>query len=246
MEFKTKTCLARDMIAGRAAGGAPFGWVAGDEVCGRSSKLRAECEDAGKGYVFAIPVSFQAKLPFGRKLPVASLVRLIPAAARETRSCGPGCKGHRDCRWAWAATCSPRHWVLLRHSTSDPSELSFFYCHHARGQRHPPVRLSLVPLAAPASGPRPMAPLPGPASGFPGMNHDQVTTGTVVPGDLGMPPGLRRMAPPFGSRPGALAPLQRPKSMPGLRRPVRIRRPVTATAAQSRWPKDPSGEAARQ
>jgi SRSO17 transposase len=171
VEFETKTGLARDMIAGHASGGTPFGWVAGDEVYGRSSKLRAECEDAGKGYVFAVPVSFQAKLRSGRKLPVASLVRLIPAAAWETRSCGPGCKGHRDYQWAWAGTRSPRHWVLLRRSTCDPSELSFFYCHAPAGR---PVSL---PALISVTGRRwPVEECHQQAKGQAGLDQHQVRT----------------------------------------------------------------------
>jgi SRSO17 transposase len=128
VQFQTKTQLARDKVAGHAAAGTPFGWVAGDEVYGRASKLRRACEDAGKGYVFAVPVNFKVALPSGRRVTVASLPGLIPATAWETRSCGPGCKGHRDYDWAWAATASPRHWLLLRRSRCDPSELAFFYC----------------------------------------------------------------------------------------------------------------------
>ena len=105
----------------RAAGaGVPFAWAAADEVYGRSSKLREACEKAGKGYVLAVPVNFTVTLPSGRKATVAAVARLIPATAWETRSCGPGCKGHRDYAWAWAATASPRHWVLIRRSLSDP------------------------------------------------------------------------------------------------------------------------------
>jgi SRSO17 transposase len=109
--FQTKTELARDMIGGHPAAGVPFAWVAGDEVYGRASKLRGACQQAGKGYVLAVLSSFQARLPSGRKIPVAALARLIPAAAWETRSCGPGCKGHRDYGWAWAGTWSPWHWA---------------------------------------------------------------------------------------------------------------------------------------
>src|ERR1022692_2536859 len=57
--FATKTVQGTEMITAAVAGGVPFGWVAGDEVYGRSSKLRAACEDAGKGYVFAVPVNHQ-------------------------------------------------------------------------------------------------------------------------------------------------------------------------------------------
>jgi SRSO17 transposase len=139
--FQTKTELATGMIAAAVRAGVPFGWAAGDEVYGRSSKLRAACQDAGKGYVFAVPVNFKVQLPSGRRVTVAFLARLIPATAWETRSCGNGSKGHRDYAWAWAATCSPRHWVLIRRSITDPSELAFFYCHAPQGR---PVSLSML------------------------------------------------------------------------------------------------------
>jgi SRSO17 transposase len=134
MGFQTKTELATDMVTKAVKAAVPFGWATGDEVYGRSSKLRAACEDAGKGDVFAVPVNFTIRLPSGRKIPVAALARLIPAAAWETRSCGPGCKGPRPYDWAWAATWSPRHWALLRRSRSDPSDLAFFYCHAPAGR----------------------------------------------------------------------------------------------------------------
>ncbi len=65
MEFPTKTELARDMVAGAVSAAVPFGWAAGDEVYGRSSKLRQALRGAGKGYVFAVPVNFKAALPSG-------------------------------------------------------------------------------------------------------------------------------------------------------------------------------------
>jgi SRSO17 transposase len=133
-EFTTKPALGTAMLTGAAAGGVPFAWAAADEVYGRSSKLRQACEQDKKGYVFAVPVNFAVTLPSGRKTTVAAVARLIPPAAWETRSCGRGCKGHRDYEWAWAATVSPRHWVLIRRSLTDPSDLAFFYCHAPRGR----------------------------------------------------------------------------------------------------------------
>jgi hypothetical protein len=84
--------------------------------------------------VLAVPVNFAVTLPSGRKAVVAAVARLIPAAARETRSCGDGCKGRRDCAWGWASTASPRHWVLIRRSLGDPSDLAFFYTHVPEGR----------------------------------------------------------------------------------------------------------------
>ena len=66
---------------------------------------------------------------------------MVPARCWETRSCGAGCKGHRDYGWAWAATASPRHHVLIRRSLSDPSDLAFFYCHAPAGR---PVSLPVL------------------------------------------------------------------------------------------------------
>jgi SRSO17 transposase len=134
VEFATKTEQGTEMVTAAIGGGVPFAFLAGDEVYGRSSKLRAACEKNGKGYVLAVPVNFTVTLPSGRRVTVASLARMVPARCWETRSCGSGCKGHRDYGWAWAATCAPRHHVLIRRSLSDPSELAYFYCHTPAGR----------------------------------------------------------------------------------------------------------------
>src|SRR6266516_3218805 len=143
--FATKTEQGTQMVTGAIGAGVPFAFLAGDEVYGRRSKLRAACERHGKGYVLAVPVNFTITLPSRRRVPVASLARLVPACCWETRSCGPGCKGHREYHWAWAATASPRHHVLIRRSISDPSDLAFFYCHAPAGR---PVSLpALIAVA---------------------------------------------------------------------------------------------------
>ena len=143
MKFATKTELGTDMITEAVAAGVLFGWAAGDEVYGRSSKLRAACEDAGKGYVFTVPVSFTVTTPAGRKAAVAALARLVPTAAWETRSCGRGCKGHRDYEWAMVATSSLRHWLLIRRNICDPDDLAFFYC-HASGPVSLPILIKVA------------------------------------------------------------------------------------------------------
>ncbi len=130
--FAAKTGQGTAMVTGAIGGGAQFSWLAGDEVYGRSSRLRAACEDAGKGYVLAVPVNHQVRTPAGRKATAAALARLVPARCWETRSCGWGCKGHRDYEWALAATSSPRHWLLIRRKISDPADLAFFYCYAPR------------------------------------------------------------------------------------------------------------------
>jgi hypothetical protein len=99
------------------------------------------------------------------------VARLIPQTAWETRSCGRGCKGHRDYEWAWAATASPRHWVLIRRSLSDPHDLPFFYCHAAAGQ---PVSL---PVLIKVAGKRwPAEECHQQAKGQAGLDQHQVRT----------------------------------------------------------------------
>jgi SRSO17 transposase len=132
--FAAKPALAAAMVTAAARARVLFSWVAGDEVYGRSGRLRQACEKARKGYVLAVPVNFAVTLRSGRKTTVAAVARLVPAAAWETRSCGPGCKGRRDYAWAWAATAAPRHWVLIRRSLADPADLAFYYCHVPPGR----------------------------------------------------------------------------------------------------------------
>ncbi len=140
--FATKTELGTEMIGDAIGAGVPFGFVAGDEVYGRSSKLRAACEKDGKGYVLAVPCDFRVRLHLRLgKIRADQAVRLVPAGAWEMRSCGSGCKGHRDYHWAWVATASPRHWLLIRRSIAHPGDLAFFYCHGPAGR---PVSLPVL------------------------------------------------------------------------------------------------------
>ena len=47
--FTTKPALGTAMITGAAGAGVPFAWVAGDEVYGRSSKLRRSVREGPEG-----------------------------------------------------------------------------------------------------------------------------------------------------------------------------------------------------
>ena len=142
VEFATKTELGTQMITGAIGRGVRFGWAAANEVYGRSAKLQQACEDAGKGYVLAVPRDFRVRLhPQRGKMRPDVACRGVPAANWETRSCGRGCKGRRDYAWAWLGTASPRHWLLLRRSCCDPSELAYFWCHVPAGG---PVSLPLL------------------------------------------------------------------------------------------------------
>ena len=218
--FTTKPVLGVQMVTGAAASGVPFAWVAADEVHGRSSKSRQSCEQAGKGYVPAVPVSFAVTLPSGRKTAVSALARLIPAAAWETRSCGRGCKGHRDYAWAWAGTASPRHWVLIRRSLADPADLAFFYCHVPEGR---PASLPALIAVAGKRWPAGRVPPAGKRPGRPGP----------APG-----PHLALLLPAHRAvhvRPGAAGRRRRPaRPAPARRRLARRRRRAARSLARHR------------
>jgi len=135
VEFKTKPALAIEMLTALAGQGISPPWAAADEVYGRDKKLRAFLERRGTGYVLGVPCSFRITLPCGRKLRADAAAAMAPASAWMTASCGKGSKGDRDYAWAWLATASSRHTLLVRRNLHDPSaDLAFFYCYVPEGR----------------------------------------------------------------------------------------------------------------
>ena len=118
--FATKTEQGTDMVTGAITGGVQFAWLAGDEVYGRSSKLRAACEKAGKGYVLAVPVNFKAVTAAGRKDAGG------PGRARPGRGAGRPAPAGGAARATvttsgrWWRPASPRHWLLIRRKPHRP------------------------------------------------------------------------------------------------------------------------------
>ncbi len=97
-------------------------------IAGRS-KLRTFLEDQGTGYVLKVPCSFRVTLAAGQKVRADHAARLVPAAAWQTASAGHGSKGERDYGWAWLATASARHHLLIRRNLRDHADLAYFLCH---------------------------------------------------------------------------------------------------------------------
>ncbi len=128
MRFATRPQLAIEMLAVLAGQGISPPWAAADEVYGQDAKLRAYLERGGTGYVLGVPRSFRIMASPGRKIRADTVARLAPASAWMTASCGKGSKGDRDYAWAWLATASTRHTLLVRRHLRDPSaDLAFFY-----------------------------------------------------------------------------------------------------------------------
>ena len=130
LEFRTKGQLAIDICADCYADGLKFDFACGDEVYGSCTQLREFFEDHGQAYVLRVASSFMLTLAPGTKLTCAEAVkRLVKDKRRwEVRSAGKGSKGERWYAWAWIATASPRHHLLVRRHLKT-GELAFHYCY---------------------------------------------------------------------------------------------------------------------
>ena len=120
-------------------------WATGDEVYGRDGALRRFCEDNDTGYVWEVACSFRVQLTSGRSIRADQAVRLLQPDAWNHRSAGPGTKGERRYAWAWLATTSPRHHLLIRRSLTDLTELAYFYTWVPEGR--PVILPTLVKVA---------------------------------------------------------------------------------------------------
>jgi SRSO17 transposase len=122
----TKGDLATVMFGRAVTAGMPFGYVAGDEVYGRSATLRAAIEDTGEhGYVLEVGCDFRISRAPGDKLRADVLPVEVPSWGWEHRSQGHGSKGLRYHAWAWIALASsdcPPGWrrsLLIRRAPDD-------------------------------------------------------------------------------------------------------------------------------
>ena len=140
--FRTKGQLAIGILSDAFADGAAFDFVCGDEVYGNCAELRKFCQEHAQGYVLRVPSSFRLTLARGITVTCAQAVRrLLKDAFRwEVRSAGPGSKGQRWYAWAWLATTSPRHYLLIRRHLAT-GELAFHHCHVPEGQPVSKARL---------------------------------------------------------------------------------------------------------
>ena len=127
-QFTTKPGLGCDLLLDALDSGVRVGWCTADAVYGRDRVLRETCEARGIGYSLGVPCSFRIRLPSGGRVRADATLKILPARAWQVASCGPGSKGDRRYAFAWLATASPRHFLLIRRSLSKPSELAYFYC----------------------------------------------------------------------------------------------------------------------
>jgi SRSO17 transposase len=124
--FATKGQIARDQARRVLDAGLAPAWATGDEVYGRSSELLEVFEARGIGYVFAVGCDFQLTTSGQVRMRADQALGLVEARGWNRRSCGNGAKGRRLYDWAWIATASERHHLLVRRKISDPSEPAYY------------------------------------------------------------------------------------------------------------------------
>ncbi len=142
LAFRTKGQLAIDVCATAYADGLRFDFACGDEVYGSCTQLREFFEARGQAYVLRVPSNFTLTLAAGTRLTCADAVQALLKHPRrwEVRSAGGGSKGERWYAWAWLATASARHHLLIRRHLKT-GELAFHYCFVPEGQLLTKARL---------------------------------------------------------------------------------------------------------
>ena len=135
LEFRTKGQLAIDICTEAYADGVVFDFACGDEVYGNCTQLREFFEQRGQAYVLRVASTFMLPLAAGTRMACAQAVKQLGRDTRrwEVRSAGAGSKGARWYAWAWIATASPRHHLLVRRHLRS-GELAFHYCYVPEGQ----------------------------------------------------------------------------------------------------------------
>jgi SRSO17 transposase len=140
LAFRTKGQLAIDILVDTFADGVRLDFVCGDEVYGACTELREYLEDHDQAYVLRVPSSFHLAFTSGVMLTCKQAAARLPSRRGwEIRSAGTGSKGHRWYAWAWLATASAQHHLLIRRRLIT-GELAFHYCYLPDGQPTAPLR----------------------------------------------------------------------------------------------------------
>jgi SRSO17 transposase len=139
--FRTKTAIALEQATRALDSGIPVGWMAADEVYGRSSAFRSYFEGQRIPYTVAVGVDFQVTTLLGDACRADALAGRVTGRGWNRRSCGRGAKGPRVYDWAMIATGSSNHVLVIRRSISKPTDLAYFYAFVPDGQ---PLTLSRI------------------------------------------------------------------------------------------------------
>ena len=136
--FATKPELARRMLARARDAGVPAAWVTGDSIYGGDRRLRVWLEQQKQPFVLAVAKDepLWAVLDGRWGQPRADAIAAhVPAQAWRRLSAGDGAKGPRVDDWARVPLARLQlsaeewrweHWLLVRRSLSDPTELAYY------------------------------------------------------------------------------------------------------------------------
>lgn len=146
VKFRTKPQLAIDITADMITDHTMPPWCAGDEVYGRSGELREHLQDHQVGYVLRVGCDFWVDLAAdGTRLRTDAVVNKYFKATGRWQVCAvAGSKGERAYAWAWMATRSPHHYLLVRKHLIT-AELAYHYCYVPPGR--PVTLMTLVRVA---------------------------------------------------------------------------------------------------
>jgi len=135
--FQTKPELGRQMLQRAFHSGVRCGWVAGDEVYGRDSKLRRWLEARRQPYVLAVAADQRLWRQDMRQHRVDEIARQLPKRAWKRLSAGQGVKGERLYNWAlmpWAEGEGWEHALLVRRSLEAEPEYAFYFTYAGKKQ----------------------------------------------------------------------------------------------------------------
>jgi hypothetical protein len=138
LAFRTKGQLAIDVCTAAADDGIRPDFYCGGEVYGNCTELREHFEADEQAYVLRVAKNVRITLPNGAVTSCEDAVETLLQGQKrkrrwEIRSAGKGSKGDRWYAWAWIATTSPRHHLLIRKHLRT-GELAFHYGFVPEGQ----------------------------------------------------------------------------------------------------------------
>jgi SRSO17 transposase len=130
VRFATKPMLGKQMLERAFDAGVPCGWVAGDEVYGRDSKLRRWLEERHQPFVLAVAADQRLWQQDMRQHRVDEIANQLPKRVWKRLSAGQGAKGERLYDWAlvrWAEQEGWQHTLLVRRSLDVKPEYAFYF-----------------------------------------------------------------------------------------------------------------------
>lgn len=143
--FATKPELARKMLERARAAEVPAAWVTGDSIYGGDRRLRLWQEQQEQPFVLGVARDepLWAVLDDRWGQPRADeIAARVPTQAWRRLSAGDGAKGPRLYDWARVPLARLQlsaeerrweHWLLVRRSLSDPTELAYYVVFAPRG-----------------------------------------------------------------------------------------------------------------